>query len=64
VPTTVKPVHHKRSHCNEKPTYHKARAALALCNWKRPCSSEDSAQPKINKLIKKNKQSVEKSTRT
>ena len=43
----------KRSHCSEKPMQCNWRESPAHCNWRKPmCSSEDLAQPKINKILK------------
>ena len=46
-------LHKKRSHRNEKPGHHNQGVAPAHQNWRKPKrSTEDPAQPKINKLKK------------
>ena len=56
-PTHLEPVlRNKRSHCNEKPTHHnEEQTPLSSIREKPTRSNEDPTQPKINKLIKKNK---------
>ena len=48
----------KRSHCNEKPLHHQRVGFRQL--EKSLFSNEDSAQPKINKYIKKKKEERKK----